>query len=160
PSSLLIPGLFGYRMDTPGGGNYWGAIGRDPAWDRYFAGGKLREGVVLRITFPGAGSLDTTQQVRGDGKLALPSLGEVRAAGRTPAELAEEITKLYPQIPSKQAEVALVPPGGFLRYSGGGPYPGVLVVLVALWSALQAFRKADSVFTLGQRKHLWFWTGV
>jgi hypothetical protein len=49
--SLFVPGLFGYRMDTPKdmmgfvqdnykGGNYWGAMGRDPAWDRYFAGGK------------------------------------------------------------------------------------------------------------------------
>jgi hypothetical protein len=38
--SLIVPGLFGYRMDTPDGGNYWGAIGRDPAWDRYFAGGR------------------------------------------------------------------------------------------------------------------------
>lgn len=35
----VVPGLFGYRMDTPDGGKYWGAIGRDPAWDRYFASG-------------------------------------------------------------------------------------------------------------------------
>jgi len=38
--SLVIPGLFGNRMDTPGGGNYWGAIGRDPSWDRFYAAGK------------------------------------------------------------------------------------------------------------------------
>jgi hypothetical protein len=38
--NFLVPGLFGYRMDTPEGGNYWGAVGRDPAWDRYFAGGQ------------------------------------------------------------------------------------------------------------------------
>ncbi len=25
---LFVPGLFGYRMDTPGGANYWGAIGQ------------------------------------------------------------------------------------------------------------------------------------
>jgi len=49
---LIVPGLFGYRMDTPKdmaqmlrdhyeGGNYWGGIGRTPAIDRYFdAGGK------------------------------------------------------------------------------------------------------------------------
>ena len=48
---LFVPGLFGYRMDTPQnmvdflqnayvGGNYWGASGRDVAWDLYFAGGK------------------------------------------------------------------------------------------------------------------------
>ncbi len=34
--SLLVPGLFGFRMDTAEGGNYWGAAGRDAAWDRYF----------------------------------------------------------------------------------------------------------------------------
>ena len=47
---LIIPGLFGFRTDTPKdmgmfqddfvGGNYWGAAGRDAAWDRYFAGGR------------------------------------------------------------------------------------------------------------------------
>jgi len=36
---IIVPGLFGYRMDTPSGGNYWGAIGRDPNWDRYFEDG-------------------------------------------------------------------------------------------------------------------------
>lgn len=25
---LVIPGLYGYRMDTPGGGQYWGRVGR------------------------------------------------------------------------------------------------------------------------------------
>ena len=37
---LVVPGLFGYRFNTPDGGFYWGAIGRDPEWDRYFAGGQ------------------------------------------------------------------------------------------------------------------------
>lgn len=35
----LIPGLFGYRMDTPDGGNYWGLSGSDPAWDSYLKAG-------------------------------------------------------------------------------------------------------------------------
>ena len=34
---LVVPGLFGYRMDTPDGGNYWGGVGRDPVWDEYLA---------------------------------------------------------------------------------------------------------------------------
>ena len=48
--SILIPGLCGYKLDTPKdmmpqakrfyeGGNYWGGIGRDPGLDRYFDGG-------------------------------------------------------------------------------------------------------------------------
>ncbi|MGD0745360.1 MAG: hypothetical protein ABSA45_09410, partial [Verrucomicrobiota bacterium] len=47
--SLFVPGLFGYRGDTPNnmmgflqdsykGGEYWGAVGRDPIWAQYFAG--------------------------------------------------------------------------------------------------------------------------
>lgn len=38
--NIVVPGLFGYRMDTPDGGAYWGFVGRDPSWDRYFADGK------------------------------------------------------------------------------------------------------------------------
>ncbi|MGH7992361.1 MAG: hypothetical protein ACREDQ_02520, partial [Limisphaerales bacterium] len=37
---IIVPGLFGYRMDAPDGGNYWGAVGRDPSWDRYLANGE------------------------------------------------------------------------------------------------------------------------
>jgi hypothetical protein len=28
---VIIPGLFGYRMETPDGANYWGRVGEDPA---------------------------------------------------------------------------------------------------------------------------------
>lgn len=28
----VIPGVFGYRLDTPGGGNYWGRVGQTPGW--------------------------------------------------------------------------------------------------------------------------------
>ena len=93
--TFLIPGLFGYRMDTPNGGNYWGAMGRDPAWDRYFEGG--RQGP---------------------------------------------------------------PPAGVMRFSGGGAYAGVLVVLVAAWAMAQSFRKEKSVFGLAQRQAIWFWSAV
>ena len=91
---LIVPGLFGYRMDTPDGGNYWGAAGRDAAWDRYFANG-------------------------GQGQ----------------------------------------PPQGFLRFTGGGNYTGILVVLIALWAGLQSLRK-NSVFSLANRKFIWFWLAV
>jgi hypothetical protein len=46
---LFVPGLFGYKMDTPNnmasfqeayhGGQYWGAVGRDPVLDEFFANG-------------------------------------------------------------------------------------------------------------------------
>jgi hypothetical protein len=48
---LLVPGLFGYKTDTPlgmmgflqnsyKGGNYWGTVGSDPLLDPYFDGGR------------------------------------------------------------------------------------------------------------------------
>ena len=30
---IAVPGLFGFRHDTPGGGDYWGRGGSDPSWD-------------------------------------------------------------------------------------------------------------------------------
>ena len=96
--SLVVPGLFGFRMDTPEGGSYWGACGRDPAWDRYFASNKQ---------------------------------------GQPPN-----------------------PRNHFIRYGGGGLYAGVLVVLIALWSVFQSWRKQNSVFSASERKFIWFWSGV
>ncbi len=34
---LFVAGLYGYRLDTPDGGNYWGAVGRHPAWEEFLA---------------------------------------------------------------------------------------------------------------------------
>jgi hypothetical protein len=102
---IIVPGLFGYRMDTPKdmaafgetfeGGVYWGQAGRDPEWDRYFAAG-------------------------GQGN----------------------------------------PPRGFLRFSGGGEYAGLLVVALALWAMVQSFRRSECPFKLRQRQMIWFWGGV
>ncbi|MDB6023547.1 MAG: hypothetical protein JWQ04_3404 [Pedosphaera sp.] len=38
---LVVPGLFGYRLDTPSGGSYWGALGRSAAWEEYLAKGQI-----------------------------------------------------------------------------------------------------------------------
>lgn len=97
---VLVPGLFGFRMDTPKGGEYWGAVAQDPAYDRYF-------------------------EAKRAGKEATP--------------------------PS--------PGSALLRQTGGGCYAGVLVVLVAVWGALQSLRKTDGVFSARERRFIWFWLG-
>src|SRR5205807_2582803 len=35
---VIIPGLFGYRMDTANGGNYWGTVGQEPGWEETHKG--------------------------------------------------------------------------------------------------------------------------
>ena len=103
---LIVPGLFGYKMDTPKnmlpalqdnyhGGVYWGGIGRDPAIDRYLDKGG-----------------DST------------------------------------------------PPGGFMRFTGSGYYCGILVLLVAVWTLAQSFRRENSVFQHVQKRMIWFWGAV
>jgi polysaccharide export outer membrane protein len=68
----------------------------------------LREGDVVKISFPGSANLDTTQQIRRDGKISLPLVGEVQAAGKTPNELQQNLIKLYaPQISSQELTVAV-----------------------------------------------------
>lgn len=104
--TLFIPGLFGYRMDTPQnmmpaladaylGGEYWGGVGRTPAIDRW---------------------LDNRRQ------------GEM--------------------------------PPGIMRFSGGGNFCGILVFLLAGWTASQSFRKRASPFSGEQNKLIWFWTAI
>lgn len=35
---VIVAGLFGYRMDTPEGGEYWGAVGQQPGWEKHHQG--------------------------------------------------------------------------------------------------------------------------
>lgn len=48
---VLVPGLFGYRMDTPEGGNYWGAVGQSPGvpQSRHSGAGEYAGALVLLL---------------------------------------------------------------------------------------------------------------
>jgi polysaccharide export outer membrane protein len=66
----------------------------------------LREGDVLKITFPGSPNLDTLQPIRRDGKLNLPLIGEMSAAGLSPSDLQDKLIQAYAsQISSKEVIV-------------------------------------------------------
>jgi len=64
---LVVPGLFGYKMDTPQnmdpgfkefyeGGCYWGGMGLDPAWDRYLAAGSPGNPPMVQMRQTGGGN--------------------------------------------------------------------------------------------------------
>ena len=57
----------------------------------------LREGDTIRVSFPGTPALNggQAQAIRRDGKISLPLVGDVVAAGKTPADLEKELAKLY-----------------------------------------------------------------
>ncbi len=68
----------------------------------------LREGDSVRISFPGAPNLNTVQQIKRDGRIALQLIGEVQAAGLTANELEKELIKQYgPQLQTKEVTVAV-----------------------------------------------------
>jgi polysaccharide export outer membrane protein len=68
----------------------------------------MREGDSVRISFPGAPNLNTVQQIKRDGKIALQLVGEVQAAGLTANQLESELLKLYgPQLQTKEVTVSL-----------------------------------------------------
>src|SRR5690606_13988368 len=68
----------------------------------------LSEGDDVRIAFPGAPTLDTTQRVRTDGRLTLSMVGAVMAAGMTPAELEKKLLDLFAsELVSKEVTVTV-----------------------------------------------------
>ena len=44
-----------------------------------------------------------------------------------------------------------------MRFTGGGNYCGILVVLMAAWAIAQSMRRQNSPFTDAQKKLIWFW---
>src|SRR5438270_3479485 len=68
----------------------------------------LREGDVIKITFPGTPRLDANQSIRRDGKVVLPVFGEIQAAGLTPSALEKQILpKFGKELVSKEVTVTL-----------------------------------------------------
>jgi polysaccharide export outer membrane protein len=69
----------------------------------------LREGDVLKITFPGSPNLDTTQTIRRDGKITLQLVGEITAAGLAPTDLESKLSDVYSnQLVTHEITVAVI----------------------------------------------------
>ena len=85
----------------------------------------LREGDTVRINFPGSANLNTIQQIRRDGKISLPLIGEYKAAGLTPSDLENELVKLYaPQLVTKEVNVSLDSSAYYVFVTGAVARPG------------------------------------
>lgn len=87
--------------------------------------------------------LSQTALVRPDGRITLPLIGDIAAAGATPAQLSAEIQRLYGQrFDRPQASVAVsgaaaqrVFVGGEVRRPGAQPLTGAMTVLQAVMAA-------------------------
>jgi polysaccharide biosynthesis/export protein len=56
---------------------------------------RLTPGDVIKLSFPPTPDLNQTQKIQADGKVNLPLVGEVTAAGKTLLEFQSELTRLY-----------------------------------------------------------------
>jgi polysaccharide export outer membrane protein len=102
----------------------------------------LREGDTLRISFPGSPNLNTIQPIRTDGKINLPLVGEVQAAGLTPVGLQKNLIDLYaPQLTSKEVIVEVQSSSFPVYVTGAVLRPGKIVSNHPL-TALEAIMEA------------------
>lgn len=102
----------------------------------------LSEGDVLKITFPGSPNLDTAQPIRRDGKLNLPLIGEVQAAGLSPSALQDKLVQAYgSQVASKEITVQVQSSTFAVFVTGAVIHPGKILAdhpLTALDSVMEA----------------------
>lgn len=88
----------------------------------------LRAGDILEVSFPGSANLDSTQQIRRDGKIVLPLVGEVDAAGMSPDALQQSLIKLYAaQLSSKEVVVSLKSSSFPVFVTGSVIHPGKIL---------------------------------
>jgi polysaccharide biosynthesis/export protein len=55
----------------------------------------LSPGDTVKLSFPGAPEFNQSQKIRADGKLSLPQIGEVKAAGKSLSQFQSETVLLY-----------------------------------------------------------------
>jgi len=88
----------------------------------------LGPGDVVRISFTTAPELNQAQKIRADGKISLPQVGEVKAAGKTLGQFQSELMAIYrPQLTNTDVLVTLDSGATEVYMSGSVRSPGKLV---------------------------------
>src|SRR5881275_144009 len=86
---------------------------------------RLSPGDVLKLSFAEESDLDQTQKIRRDGKISLPFLGEVTAAGKRVIDLQRELVRRYEdQLDNPEVLVTLENSSATVIISGFVTYPG------------------------------------
>jgi len=102
----------------------------------------IREGDVLKIAFPGAPKLDTTQQVRADGMVTIDILGEIKVTGQTAKELEKTLSQLFSsQLVSNEVSVTIVSSSFEVYVTGAVLRPGKITATKPI-TAFQAIMEA------------------
>jgi polysaccharide biosynthesis/export protein len=118
--------------------------------------GILATGDVIKLTYPGNADYTQTQQIRSDGKISLPMIGEVDAAGKTIAELRQEVTqrnKEKGEIKIPDVIITLDSSAIPVYISGAVGKPGK-IVLDRPMSVLEGIMEAGGFLPIANQKHV------
>ena len=114
----------------------------------------LVSGDVVKLTFPGAPDLNQSQKIRTDGKINLPLIGEVDAAGRSIARLQEELSARYkPQVKDSSVVVTLESSVTQVVVSGAVAKPAKLI-FERPTTVFQAIMEAGGTTEYGSLKNV------
>jgi polysaccharide biosynthesis/export protein len=140
---LMAAILAGCQSDppAPAGSANMAAAAPSPGTADY-ATNLLHEGDIVSITFQYATNFNAVQKITLDGLLNLDSAGVVKAAGKTPFELQNELSKIYKlQQQGDTVTVKLVSAVSRVYVSGAVFRPGPVVMerpLTALEAVMEA----------------------
>lgn len=89
----------------------------------------LAPGDVVKLTFPGAPELSQSQKIRADGRITLPLIGEIGAAGKRLSAFQVELAERYrSQIRNQEIIVTLEASAIPVYVSGAVNRPGKIVI--------------------------------
>ncbi len=116
-----------------------------------YATNQLQEGDIVSINFQYSTNFNTVQKITLDGVLNLDTVGPVKAAGKTVAELQTELAKLYePQVKGDMVTVKIIASGNSIYISGAVIRPGKISMDRPM-TALEAIMEAGG-FDLSRAK--------
>jgi polysaccharide export outer membrane protein len=116
--------------------------------------GILAAGDEISVTFSGAPELNTKQKIQPNGKVSLPTVGDVQAAGRTVNSLQASLTSLYqPHLQDPTVVVALENAAAGVYVSGQVLRPGK-IALDRPMSVLEAVMEAGGFTPMANPKQV------
>jgi polysaccharide export outer membrane protein len=90
----------------------------------------LHEADVVKVIFPSDDKLNSSETIRRDGKITLPVIGEVVAAGKTPDQLRKDLVERYSKeiVSSQDISVVVVSSSFSVYVTGAVLKPGKVMV--------------------------------
>ena len=112
----------------------------------------LSPGDTVKLTFSGASDLNQSQKIRTDGKLSLPQIGEVKAAGKSLPQFESELKRQYRSLLQNSDVLVTLESGIMQIYMAGAISKQGKLTFDRPTTILQAIAEAGGASTFGSLK--------